>query len=526
MIPIFNNFTLLSGITILLALVPIIINVPSIEWSIIDDAYFYQVYLNFYNSLIKLDPIGLWNVFSEGDGSRFRPFFNIYISLTYILLGNNALIHHVVRLLIYVIVSFFFFKYLYRLSKSLLWSLFFGYLFIISPFVIENVVRLGPVEFIALFLFMTLIAYFVRYLQFRLKKKDLALVWVLLVALFFTKEIYVVMIIPLFIAISIHKLLNFRDNFNYKLFLDPLIFFMSLGLFYVVAYLLNKDLISNWLEGSEISNYKLSFNQIMVNLRGLTSMLWQHSRFEVSIFGVSIVFLASAFFNGKLRFELLKDKHLSALITSLFMFLFLFLIQVPWLYVLERYLILIQFFLIITSFLSLTLLINLFRNNLASNNFRWGYIFMWIAIIYFVYPQVLKSNIYNYNYSSWYAGFTQFEDEYTDALVEVYEKYHHPIVYNFKDNVSNVEVFKNTNNYLALKGENTISDLQYLESLCNSKSENSSHYIVVDRPGDLYTNLSSKRHLISGEKYIYQINKDPIIYNWEIYDLSKEDACR
>lgn len=521
-----KNFYLCTILVVILALIPIFYNTVNAKLSIIDDPSSYQVFFNVDQSITKHDPIQFWNVISEATGSRFRPFYNIYLYVTFSLFGNNSLLQHSIRLIIYGVVCFFLIGFLYRVSKDIFLSLIFGYLFAVSPFVIENIVRLGPVEFIALFLFIGLIAYYLKFIKTDLTKKDLIVVWLLLTSLFFTKEVFFVIVIPIFLAVFVREIQQNKLNRTInKRLLKSFIFIFSTAAFYILIYILNKNFIYNWQSGKEVSQYNLSLNFIKQNFKGMTGMLWYYSKFEIILLTISLIVTASELFEKNLRIKLLKDNLLSIMLGSFFTFIFLFSIQVPWLYTLERYFILIEFFLILSSFLFLVHVLNLLNISLGQRAYRGVYFLITVLILVLTYKEMVYSNIYGYNFSKWYSGFTNFEYQYTDGLEYVYKKYHYPVVYNFKNDIGNVEVYKSTNQYLNITGRNQVGDPFYLEDICKSNLNNSTSFIVIDRIGDKYRSMMQFKPIVQGDMFISQIDKEAIDYKWGIYTITKKQAC-
>lgn len=124
----------------------LIVGLPSlfVSWMIVDDGYYFSVEQSFSQAASSLNISAFGNALLEPD--RFRPALRFYLWLTYLIAGNNIVIHHLLNFLISgltVVLIYFIIK---NLTSSRSAGLFGGLVFTFTYFNLENWYRLMTPE--------------------------------------------------------------------------------------------------------------------------------------------------------------------------------------------------------------------------------------------------------------------------------------------------------------------------------------------------------------------------------------------
>lgn len=136
----------------------LVVGLPSlfVNWMIVDDGYYLFIEQKISSLIASLNFSGLGDVLIEPD--RFRPALRIYLWLTYLIAGQNPLLHHLINFLISGATVILIYSIIRILTSSKSAALVGGLLFTLASFNIENWYRLKTPEpkitfFIALSLF-------------------------------------------------------------------------------------------------------------------------------------------------------------------------------------------------------------------------------------------------------------------------------------------------------------------------------------------------------------------------------------
>lgn len=290
-----------------------------IYWMLIDDGYTILVDQKLTLLVRNLDLPGIGGILVESQYGRFRPLYWIYNWIVYLIGGNEPSVHRLFHIGIYLLIIFVIYKVSYRLTKSRAFSLLGSALFAVTPLNLENWMRLGPVEPI-LGLLLLLSAYFL------IVRRNWKLSVFFMFLSFLTKETAIAIIPPLAVLYLGEKFILKKRKESQQIFRTLLIgLLFSLGLI----------LITLSIRVGYSQYYSLNvYRMITSSLEYLKLTRREFSPFfEISLiaFGLSILrdFRQNIFHQIKTK-ELYGTFFLAS-------YLSLILIQSPWVFTMERY---------------------------------------------------------------------------------------------------------------------------------------------------------------------------------------------
>jgi hypothetical protein len=303
---------------ILLVLITSVVFFPALKMEFwwVDDGYTIMMARKIIDSVIHFNFDGLDIVFNES-GGRFRILYWFFQTLVYLFAGLNPTLYFFVHYLVILLSVFLIFKIVFGLTKSNLSAFVASILYVLSPINTENLYRLGPQEPI-MCLFLTTSVYFLVE-----RKMFLSIFFLLLTTLI--KENGFILWIPIFfLYITRWGFFKKRD-----LLLEKYCFW---GVIFSVPFILNTFLR----HGGYSGYYTFNVNQIIANFGSY--ILSIKSGFSPFL----TIFLATYIFRVVIYLRNQKYKKLRQGLLTQAMFIVLFLVflavQLPWEFVLDRYL--------------------------------------------------------------------------------------------------------------------------------------------------------------------------------------------
>ena len=316
----------------------LLIGLPTLfmNWSLVDDGVIIMKAKQISELISNLNFTGFFEFFLERDIGRFRPIYYLTYWFIYLIGGANVFIFYLFHLLVFVVIVWL----LYRISVSLVnkdagfWAVFF---FLVTALNVENWYRLGPQEpFVVLFFLLSL------YFFSKVFTKKSTSFWprlasyVFVFCAYFTKETSVAFLLSLGTLFFLFLFLKIKNKtvsqkydgsflanyFLFNLLLALIVFLISNSLRTQGAYTVNYTLAKEMLIPSLISYFKVIFN---------------------SFFPVSLLILIACvplYINKLLRRLVAKEVPFKELWSIFFLFWFssFLFFQLPWKFVLARYL--------------------------------------------------------------------------------------------------------------------------------------------------------------------------------------------
>ncbi len=303
---------------ILLILLSLFIFVPTfnLKFSWIDDGWDIQVARNLIDSFLKFDFGSITNTIVETNIGRFRPVYWLWQTTVYLIGGSSSAIHYFLHYILILSIALFVYRIIFHYTKSNASSFVGSLLLLVFPLNAENWVRLGPAE--PLMIFFVIVAIYNLIVKENIKKATIFMLLALL-----TKE-SAVAVFPAFVFYFFLLLVTKNKTKNIFKFLVNMLF-LSLGS--ILISLLNRKGYSN--------SYVFSFATSKYNFELYLKFLRQVFPAIDIFIGALILHVIRPIVNFKLsrikEFDVVKILFLS--LALLFV-----LVQAPWAWVLNRYL--------------------------------------------------------------------------------------------------------------------------------------------------------------------------------------------
>lgn len=282
----------------------------------LDDGYSISVAQQVISFTRNFDLRGLNTILVDPTG-RFRTIYWLYQTLVYIIGGANPQVYFLIHFLTILLTAIFVFEIVKNISKSSLAGLVAGTLYILTPINTENLYRLGPAE--------SLLALFVAIsMYYLLKKKIVASILFLFLATF-TKETGFVIWLPVLLVYLLQRIIYQIRNRNFEKYcLWGMAFLLP-----VLAFSLSRK--SGYL-GNYVLNAKVIGNGLFHFLNSAAKGFFPFSFFLLTTYAIRIV----AF----LKSRKMRKNGLALINQGMFIALFLVfvLVQLPWKFLLDRYL--------------------------------------------------------------------------------------------------------------------------------------------------------------------------------------------
>lgn len=312
-----NKSSLLAIFLLLVIAVIVFIPTLKIGFSLVDDAYDILYAKKILENIFGLNMQGLLGNLVESSIGRFRPTYWFWQSCVYLLAGTDPMLHYLFHAILITTTSLIIFKLVYFITKSNLGGLIAGSLFLVVPVNAENWLRLGPAEPLMGFLVITAIYLF-------LKQKKLTASFIVIALAFFSKETTIAVVPALFIYYFSKRLLGHKKD---KRLLKLIMFSLFLLLITVTATFLIRTSYSTFYEFSisdSIFRSKIYLKLILSAFPAAT------------IFVITYLFRNACLLCNK-KIDRISDADLIQLFFLSFS-VFYILVQSPWVWVLERYL--------------------------------------------------------------------------------------------------------------------------------------------------------------------------------------------
>jgi len=282
----------------------------------VDDGYSILVAKQVVDSLRNLDLKGLEIILFEPSG-RFRTVYWLYQTFVYVVAGTNPQVFFMVHFLAILLTSIIVFEIVKNISKSNLSGFIAGALFILTPINTENLYRLGPGE--------PILALFVSASLYYLTSRKIAPAILFLLLATFTKETGFALWLPVFFAYLLKRVFYKKRDKNFEKYC----IWGATFLLPVFAYTLFR-------KSSYIGNYAWNLSDIGNSFSYfLKSTMKGFAPFPAVLISTYIIRIIS-FLKSK------KNEKMGLYFAEEGMFIILFLvfvlIQLPWKFLLDRYL--------------------------------------------------------------------------------------------------------------------------------------------------------------------------------------------
>jgi hypothetical protein len=284
-----------------------------------------------FEKLISFNIIGFVSQLLEA-GGRFRPVYWIYHMLVWVVGRNSYQFHHFAHMVVIGITVYFIYLIIKELTNSKLTSFFASLTYLLIPLNSENIFRLGPQEPL-LTMFFSILIYLI------IKNKKNFLPCLILVLAVFTKETSVALLPVLFFYYFYGKRSKIVQNKKQGYYLWITVCISSVVLI----------LITFLRRGGYSTNYLFDIQMFIANLSFYFVELSKNTLFVFPL--AIIVYLLRLGTSIIKKQKILNSKRDIFEFLFLLTFLCLFLIQIPWKYAIDRYLLPADLFLIIFSFI-------------------------------------------------------------------------------------------------------------------------------------------------------------------------------
>lgn len=303
--------------TVLLVLITSIVFIPALKMKFwwVDDGWDIVMAQKIINSVVHLNLNDLNIIFNE-PGGRFRVMYWFFQTFVYLIGGTNPTLHFFIHYLVILLSAFLIFRIVIRITKSNLSAFASSVFYVLNPINTENLYRLGPQEPILCLFLITSIYFLVK------NKTFLSIFFLLLTAM--SKENGFILWIPVF-CFYLGKRILFKKR---DLAMEK---YCLWGFIFSIPFVLNTFLRN----GGYSSNYILNVNQIAANfVTYILSIKTGFSPFFTIFSATYLIRLIICFRNPRY-----KNLRLGLLYQGMFMLLFLLfvVVQSPWTFVLDRY---------------------------------------------------------------------------------------------------------------------------------------------------------------------------------------------
>lgn len=311
------------------------IMIPNLKiyWMLVDDGFDVVFSRTLFERLFSFNITNIISKLLE-DGGRFRPVYWIYQITEWLIGGNNYQIHHFVHMMVIGLTLLFIYLILKELTKSKLISFFGAMTYLLIPTNSENIYRLGPQEPL-LVLFLSAFFYLL------IKGKKIFLPCLILFLSVFIKETSVALVPILFFYFFYGRNNKLIKNKKQGFYIWITICVSAVAMI-LISFLRRSGYSTNY-----YFNIPIFIENFLFYLRVLS---------RNTLFTFPILLMIYLFRNITL---LVKKKRIIATKMDLFEFIFILgfscflLLQLPWKYALDRYLMPVAFFLIIFLFLEI-----------------------------------------------------------------------------------------------------------------------------------------------------------------------------
>lgn len=342
-----KNAYILSLITVIAMTVILLMPQLKMPWSLIDDGEDLRMSQEIAQHLSDGDYT--WLLGYEKVNGRFRPMYWLWHFANYKVFGLSAFGHHLSHLILYIAISVLIFLITHKISKSNLGGVFAVILFLFFVPSAENFYRLGTAEPKIVLLYLIIVWQIVKlyFEQFTRGKPSVGLGNYLLVLFsvgvaYFTKETTPILIAAFFF-LFVGGLLdpNLKNKKAWLKFSAVFLFFNLL--FLVSSYLIRQRFYEN-ASGTYIQAYEFIFLDIIKRFYAYSKLLLINYNLVLLIPVVGFAFTLKELLASltKVKGRELVCGKLSAVFlwqAALLSWFFLYLlIQIPWSYVLGRYL--------------------------------------------------------------------------------------------------------------------------------------------------------------------------------------------
>lgn len=442
----------------------------------VDDGYNFSISQKIFNSIIGLNFGDLGLIFNE-QGGRFRLVYWFFQTLTYLIGGKNPTIYFFIHYLVILLSAYLIYWIVRNICKSNLGAFAASILFILSPINTENLYRLGPQEpLMCLFLLASL------YYLFK-NKLSLSVLFLLLTTL--TKENGFVVWIPVFCLYLGNRIFFKKRNLNLEKY-------CIWGFVFTIPIVLNIILR----QGGYSSNYIFDVGQVVLNFKSyLISINESFSPLFAILLGTHLFRLVLSFRNTGF-----KKYQTSLLVQGMYLILFLvfLIVQSPWVFVLNRYLMPATVGLVIFMGLELSGIVEILNSINIRYKLLWGTFFS----IYFV-TFIVVNMLQVYMFGERFAHQTRFVQSFYEKLATTVPP-NGTILLNFVRGDSTIEYVNETKTQINLLYERPDVKVGYLDI---QQLSNSAFTIVG-------TNLVDEGYapqLIEKTMTTYQKYESPII---------------
>lgn len=481
---IINSNKLFYLITLLI-LILIYLPLRNVGFHWIDDGQNILISQKIVESLTKFDSDTISSLlFEQG---RSRPVYWMIQTLFYVLAGKNAAYHFGLHFLLLFLTSIFIYKSVFTISKNNFASILSAWVFLFSPINHENIHRLGPIE--------PILAFFISLLTLTVLKKKFFPSVLILGLCMFLKETSVVLLIALFSVYGFNRL-YFKKNDIFLLKLSVYGLIILLPVIYLNLSSINA--------GGYSSNYVFSIKQITSSFSEYIKIL-NRNLYPLFILSVSTylfrlsknIFKKETFYSKTFAFQLF-----GALI-----FIGFLLIQTPWIWIIERYL--------MPAMVGIVLFVGLEINwytamlkRLSIRRRKVVMIALYLGLVLYISPLIYTL----FQNSQKLVSYTVFIKSYINHIAD-YAPKNSKVLLNFEKGDHTLEVWYETGVHLNLFSNRNDLEVEYFD-INNIPHE---PFLLVNVPHiPIAYETEELQDALSGKKYI-QRNQE---YSGEFYVLT------
>lgn len=283
----------------------------------------------------------------EENLGRVRPMYWIWQTIIFSIAKYSSTYHYLIHSIVIIATLFIVFNILYHHTKALIISLLSSLLYLLLPSNIENWIRLGPTEPFSCLLIVSII-------YFLLIKKNVTLSVILFVLAIYTKETNIILIAPIAIYYLINRIYKLKKVYVLK-------FIKYSFLVSIISFI-----IFSLSKGGYSNSYDINVSDMYYRFQVYLRIIYTYFpiiRPLILIFLFRLIYLLK---NNKIKTNI---NEISMEVLALLLFYGYLVIQTPWIWVLERYMLPASIGLVIFVGLEIAGLVRIFQDNKYVSNF-------------------------------------------------------------------------------------------------------------------------------------------------------------
>ncbi|MDP3888629.1 MAG: glycosyltransferase family 39 protein [bacterium] len=305
-----------------------------VSWMIVDDGVSILNAQKISHFLSTFDFRGLFDSFIEKESGRFRPAYWFFYWFSYLLVGKSALGHHLIHLIVVGSTVYLIFSIINRLISSKTSALIASALFLLSSLNIENWYRLGPQEplitlYLALSIYFLIKQIDIKNTKSARRKLYFFLSVLPLVPAYFTKETFIAFL-P-FSALLLIGVFWVKEKSQKKIWKRQTLYFFAFNVLLAISSILVSMFIRT--HGYYSAYYSVSILGLVGSAKGYVKAIFSSYGIFAWIFAFSYLAAIVRLIIRK-SLDLQQFKQIAFLVGGLSFFI----IQLPWMFIMGRYL--------------------------------------------------------------------------------------------------------------------------------------------------------------------------------------------